>query len=461
MPPKITIGIVSFNRVDLLERCLYAIHATSTAEERNIIIWDNGSEDLTPEFLGSVLDWPGVKVYHSKENIGTEAYFRILKMVDTPYFLTLDPDCWIETPGWATNIATIFDNDADLDALMMGQYIDERAHCGITWDGVDYKLAKPRFRCENLSFTNSVIPDKMPQPNSGQLEKQIAGYWIMYSHFGSVIPGTPLTHASTVWRVESIKDCEPLMVSGKMSDISWPFAKHILKNGGTTREWGIAMYHQFYHATGPWWHIGAPEIYWKHKSNHAPDIYHRSTTEQMSWLENAKKWTGWGRPLPGDLPANAPKSPTEPAKSIPPPPTLPPKVVPVNVPVSPPPPPPPPPAPVSIQKGNLTEYQFRMWNAWPENLQKHFPLPEKEADFIGWWGVYYVMERANWDCRLNDSPQPTIMGTSPPSSPPKSAPTTPIKRPSPTKDDIVVFMPPEDPIENPNIHIEPVPVEIK
>ncbi|MDO8630128.1 MAG: hypothetical protein Q7R41_06505, partial [Phycisphaerales bacterium] len=64
--PKITITIVTMNRREILEKTLYYLYETSDDSERDIFIWDNASTDDTPDFLGTMVGWPGVRVFRSK-----------------------------------------------------------------------------------------------------------------------------------------------------------------------------------------------------------------------------------------------------------------------------------------------------------------------------------------------------------------------------------------------------------
>ena len=324
--PKMTVMIISFNRREMLEKCLYCIHETSDSDERDIIVWDNASTDDSPEYLGTILDWPGVRVVKSDRNIGSDAIFKMMKMVKTPYWVALDADCWVDTRGWITPIVKIFEGQHDVAALYIGPHLDERAQFGIDYerrvpdetgkDRLDIfehvelnKLSKPRFRCENHDFTPVVAPVTEGQPpfvagSGSEFLKFCNGYWIMAAKMkGPMIPGTPMAGTGTVWRTETVKDCKFNPDSGIMTDIANLFYMLMLEKCPEhyfAIVYGVSMYHAY----GPWWYVGEHGMYWKAKSEQAPKIYNRSFEKQWSWLEQAKKWSGWGRSLPNakDIP---------------------------------------------------------------------------------------------------------------------------------------------------------------
>jgi len=324
--PKLTVLIISFNRRWMLEKCLYALHETSSSDERDIIVWDNASTDDSPEFLGTILDWPGVRVVRSDRNIGSDAIFQMMKLVKTPYWVAFDADCWVETRGWVGPIVSIFENQPDVAAQYISTHMDERADFGVDYDKripddsgkgrldtfehvkLD-KLSRPRFRSENLEFLPAVTPvteQDRPFVGGGGAEflKFCNGYWVLAAKMkGPSIPGTPMAGTGTVWRTDVVKDCKFVPDSGIMTDIAGLFYMLMLEKC-PEHYFAIVLGMRFYHAYGPWWYIGETASYWKSKSEQAPKIYNRSFEKQYSWLEQAKLWSGWGRGLPNanDIP---------------------------------------------------------------------------------------------------------------------------------------------------------------
>ena len=77
MRPLLTILIATLDRRDILEKTLWHIYETSTDEERDLWIWDNASQDDTADFLGTMVGWPGVRVFRSKVGLGAGVKGRI------------------------------------------------------------------------------------------------------------------------------------------------------------------------------------------------------------------------------------------------------------------------------------------------------------------------------------------------------------------------------------------------
>ena len=66
---------------------------------REVVIWDNASEDGTRAYLAGVDD-PRFTVVHHEDNIGTNAYARAVALTSAPYIVEVDDDV-IEAPhGW-------------------------------------------------------------------------------------------------------------------------------------------------------------------------------------------------------------------------------------------------------------------------------------------------------------------------------------------------------------------------
>jgi len=81
MEQKITILILTGGRRHCLEQCLSCIYETSDDSEREIIIWDNASEDDTQDFLGSLMDYPGIRAIRSEENVPAMPFIYMLKLL--------------------------------------------------------------------------------------------------------------------------------------------------------------------------------------------------------------------------------------------------------------------------------------------------------------------------------------------------------------------------------------------
>lgn len=95
----IAVVVLTHNRAHLLERCVADVLLRTSEATKEIIIWDNASDDETGEYLRRVRD-PRIQVVHHPDNIGINAYARAVEMTTSPYIVELDDDV-IEAPhGW-------------------------------------------------------------------------------------------------------------------------------------------------------------------------------------------------------------------------------------------------------------------------------------------------------------------------------------------------------------------------
>lgn len=93
----IAVVVVTFDRLQLLARCVQDVLLPTSEKTREIVIWNNASEDGTREFLDG-LDEPRIRVVHHHENIGTNAYREAFKTTTQPYLVEMDDDV-IDAPA--------------------------------------------------------------------------------------------------------------------------------------------------------------------------------------------------------------------------------------------------------------------------------------------------------------------------------------------------------------------------
>jgi GT2 family glycosyltransferase len=92
----ISVVVLTQNRLGLLRRCVEDVLLRTSDKTREVIIWNNGSDDGTGEYLDSLLD-PRLHVVHSPANIGMNAYARAFALTTQDYLIELDDDV-IEAP---------------------------------------------------------------------------------------------------------------------------------------------------------------------------------------------------------------------------------------------------------------------------------------------------------------------------------------------------------------------------
>src|SRR5215210_1173805 len=95
----IAIVVLTHNRSHLIHKCVENVLQATSDRTREIVIWDNASDDGTAEYLASVDD-PRIRVVRSDKNIGQSAYARAFRETTAPYLIELDDDVVAAPPEW-------------------------------------------------------------------------------------------------------------------------------------------------------------------------------------------------------------------------------------------------------------------------------------------------------------------------------------------------------------------------
>jgi GT2 family glycosyltransferase len=112
----IAVVVLTHNRLHLLQQCVGNVLLRTSDATREIIIWDNASQDGTPEYLRS-LDDPRIRVVRSEKNIGQNAYARAFRLTTAPYFIELDDDVVDAPAGWDATMLDAFKRLPDVGFL--------------------------------------------------------------------------------------------------------------------------------------------------------------------------------------------------------------------------------------------------------------------------------------------------------------------------------------------------------
>lgn len=298
MPPLLTIMIVTMDRREILEKTLWYIYETSDDSERNIWIWDNASTDDTPDFLGTLVGWPGVRVFRSKVDLGVVGpRKRMLPAVTTPYVFTLDDDTWLLNRGWASACSRVLEVDPSIHQLAIAA---TRTHPSNDFGISHTKLDRPFFRVPVI-LPGPKIPSGERSPHEEAMAStpgitfvNIAGETVMVPESGTQLP-LAVSGGAAAWRTADILTLLQKHDRHPVVDLreAWSFS---LQERGT-REATIIGYSAHHPSPGPIWHLGRCETYWKERCRMAPAIYNRTENEQASWLEGTREASGWGQAL--------------------------------------------------------------------------------------------------------------------------------------------------------------------
>lgn len=113
--PRVTIAILNYNGVDMLEAYLPRIMYSSEKYGFDVLVIDNNSEDLSAEFLQ---EWyPEIKICQLSKNYGyADGYNKGLVDVETDYVAILNSDIQV-TENWLDPIIEAMDADKNIGVV--------------------------------------------------------------------------------------------------------------------------------------------------------------------------------------------------------------------------------------------------------------------------------------------------------------------------------------------------------
>jgi N-acetylglucosaminyl-diphospho-decaprenol L-rhamnosyltransferase len=96
--PKLSIIIVAWNICDVLRNCLKSLLRESLEVSNEVIVFDNGSSDGTPDMVAA--EFPSVMLMRNNENLGfAKGNNQAIKFARGEYILLLNSDTVIIDPG--------------------------------------------------------------------------------------------------------------------------------------------------------------------------------------------------------------------------------------------------------------------------------------------------------------------------------------------------------------------------
>jgi GT2 family glycosyltransferase len=105
---SVAIVVLTHNRLHLLRSCVDNVLSRTSELTREIVIWDNASQDGTREYLDALTD-PRVRVVHHPENIGQNAYAPAFELTSADYLIEVDDDIVDAPPRWDATLVDAFD----------------------------------------------------------------------------------------------------------------------------------------------------------------------------------------------------------------------------------------------------------------------------------------------------------------------------------------------------------------
>jgi len=167
--PRVTIAILNYNGVELLESYLPKMEFSSSTYEFEIVIIDNKSEDLSVDFLQ---EWyPEIKVIELSKNYGfAGGYNKGLKDIQTEYTVIINSDVLV-TENWLDPLIQALDKDKELAIVQpLILSLEEKSkfeYAGAAGGFID-KLGYPF--CRGRIFTSI-------EPNNDQYKTNTDIFW--------------------------------------------------------------------------------------------------------------------------------------------------------------------------------------------------------------------------------------------------------------------------------------------
>jgi GT2 family glycosyltransferase len=120
----VSLVVLTHSRRHLLQQCVERVLLRTSPATTDIVIWDNGSTDDTPDYLRS-LDDPRIKAVCHPENIGMNAYPRAVALSNGDYIVELDDDVTNAPAGWDAMLLEAFRQLPDMGYLAADLEFDE------------------------------------------------------------------------------------------------------------------------------------------------------------------------------------------------------------------------------------------------------------------------------------------------------------------------------------------------
>lgn len=112
--------MITYNRIEMFKKCVASILETTNDVAREIIIWDNGSDDGTKEFIERLSEKNNFIIpVFSDRNIGVNAKSRSFEMAKGDYIVGVDDDVLSFPEKWVGKMIEAFEKSPDLGYLAL------------------------------------------------------------------------------------------------------------------------------------------------------------------------------------------------------------------------------------------------------------------------------------------------------------------------------------------------------
>ncbi len=107
--PEVSICLITWNRLRMLREGLESLLATAHGDDYEVIVWNNGSDDGTKEYLDEIAaKHPQVRPIHNPENVGLNAVALSVALARGYYIVELDDDVVRFPDDWLAKMLRAF-----------------------------------------------------------------------------------------------------------------------------------------------------------------------------------------------------------------------------------------------------------------------------------------------------------------------------------------------------------------
>ncbi|MBI5403108.1 MAG: glycosyltransferase [Ignavibacteriae bacterium] len=105
----VSIVILTYNKMEALKLCLKSLFPTIKDINREVIIWNNNSDDGTEDYLKSVAsEYDFVKVINSESNLGNNAKSRAVEQAKGDFIIGVDDDIISFPENWVNDMVRAY-----------------------------------------------------------------------------------------------------------------------------------------------------------------------------------------------------------------------------------------------------------------------------------------------------------------------------------------------------------------
>ena len=144
--PEVSICLITWNRLRMLREGLESLLATARGVEYEVLVWNNGSDDGTKEYLDEIAaKYPRVRPIHHPENVGLNAVALSVKAARGYYIVELDDDVVQFPDDWLAKMLHAFKKVPQIGYVVANVVQDEcttgekdvpEAYTIVDYDGV-------------------------------------------------------------------------------------------------------------------------------------------------------------------------------------------------------------------------------------------------------------------------------------------------------------------------------------